>query len=68
MPNNKTSRFIEWFTYVEDTIEGKSKAKAYTLFESFLLDSIEVEMVKEFNRLTHICIVDYTTLPDRSIP
>ena len=26
MPNNKASRFIEWFTYGEDTIDGKSAA------------------------------------------
>ncbi len=46
MPNNKASRFIEWFTYGEETIDGKSKAKAYTLFESSLLESIEVGTVK----------------------
>ena len=51
MPNNKASRFIEWFTYDEDTIDGKSKAKAYTLFESSLLDSIEVGTVKGLQQI-----------------
>ena len=51
MPNNKASRFIEWFTYGEDTIDGKSKAKAYTLFESSLLDSIEVGTVKGLRQI-----------------
>lgn len=51
MPNNKASRFIEWFTYGEDTIDGKSKAKAYTLFESSLLDSIEVGTVKGLQQI-----------------
>ena len=46
MSNNKASKFIEWFIYGEDTIDGKSKAKAYTLFESSLLESIEVGTVK----------------------
>ena len=51
MPNNKASRFIEWFTYGEDTIDGKSKVKAYTLFESSLLDSIEVGTVKGLQQI-----------------
>ena len=51
MPNNKASRFIERFTYGEDTIDGKSKAKAYTLFESSLLDSIEVGTVKGIQQI-----------------
>lgn len=51
MPNNKASRFLEWFTYGEDAIDGKSKAKAYTLFESSLLDSIEVGTVKGLQQI-----------------
>ena len=51
MPNNKASQFIEWFTYGEDTIDGKSKTKAYTLFESSLLDSIEVGTVKGLQQI-----------------
>lgn len=51
MPNNKASRFIECFTYGEDTIDGKSKAKAYALFESSLLDSIEVGTVKGLQQI-----------------
>ena len=51
MPNNKASRFIEWFTYGEDTIDGKSKAKAYTLFESSLLESIEVGTTKGLQQI-----------------
>lgn len=51
MPNNKASRFIEWFTFGEDTIDGKIKVKAYTLFESSLLDSIEVGTVKGLQQI-----------------
>lgn len=32
--------FIKWFTYSEDTIDGKSRTKAHALFESGLLASM----------------------------
>ena len=41
-PSTKANRFIEWFTYSEETIDGKSKSKAYALFDSALLDTIAV--------------------------
>ncbi|MDD3050398.1 MAG: Fic family protein [Candidatus Cloacimonetes bacterium] len=41
-PSKKANRFIEWFTYGDETIDGKSKTKAYALFESSFIDSIEV--------------------------
>ena len=34
-PSKKANRFIEWFTYSDETIDGKSKSKAYALFDSF---------------------------------
>lgn len=45
-PNNKASRFIEWFTNSDESIDGKSRSKAYALFESSLIDSIEIGTVK----------------------
>lgn len=51
MPNNKAAGFIEWFTNGENTIDGKSKAKAYALFESSLLDSTEVGTVKGLQQI-----------------
>ncbi|WP_291528075.1 protein adenylyltransferase Fic [Bacteroides sp. UBA939] len=41
-PGKKANRFIEWFTYSDESIDGKSKSKAYALFESSFIDSIEV--------------------------
>ena len=41
-PGTKANRFIEWFTYSDETIDGKSKSKAYALFESSFINSIEV--------------------------
>ena len=44
-PNNKSAPFIQWFTYSDETVDAKSKTKAYALFESSLLDSIEIGTV-----------------------
>lgn len=41
-PGTKANRFIEWFTYSDESIDGKSKLKAYALFASSLIDTIEV--------------------------
>jgi len=41
-PSKQANRFIEWFTYSDETIDGKSKSKAYALFDSSLFDTIEV--------------------------
>ena len=41
-PGIKANRFIDWFTYSPESIDGKSKTKAYALFESSFIDSIEV--------------------------
>ena len=41
-PSKKANRFIEWFTYSDESIDGKSKTKAYALFESSFVNSIEI--------------------------
>jgi len=51
MPNNKAANFIEWFTNGENTVDGRSKEKAYSLFESDLLDSIEVGTTKGLQQI-----------------
>ncbi len=50
-PNTKANRFIQWFLYSEDTIDGKSKSKAYALFESSFMSSIEVGTVKGLQQI-----------------
>ena len=45
-PNNRASRFLDWFTYSDNTIDGQSRKKAYTLFESGLLNSLEPGSMK----------------------
>ena len=50
-PSKKANRFIEWFTYSDETIDGKSKTKAYALFDSTLIDSIEVGTTKGLQQI-----------------
>ena len=45
-PNNRANAFLNWFTYSDNSIDGQSKKKAYTLIESGLLDSMEPGTVK----------------------
>lgn len=45
-PNSRSNEFLDWFLYSDNTIDGQSKKKAYTLFESGLLDSPEVGSMK----------------------
>ncbi|HAM88474.1 MAG: Filamentation induced by cAMP protein Fic [Candidatus Falkowbacteria bacterium GW2011_GWC2_38_22] len=50
-PGTKANRFIDWFTYSDESIDGKSKTKAYALFESSLIDSIEVGTSKGLQQI-----------------
>ena len=50
-PGKKANRFIEWFTYSHESIDGKSKTKAYALFESSFIDSIEVGTAKGLQQI-----------------
>ena len=50
-PSKKANRFIEWFTYSDESIDGKSKTKAYALFESTFINSIEVGSTKGLQQI-----------------
>ncbi|HQP03892.1 MAG TPA: Fic family protein [Bacteroidales bacterium] len=50
-PGKKANRFIDWFTFSDESIDGKSKSKAYTLFESSFIDSIEVGTSKGLQQI-----------------
>ncbi len=45
-PNNRANDFLDWFTYSDNTIDGQSKKKAYQLFESGVLKSLEPGTIK----------------------
>lgn len=50
-PGTKANRFIEWFIYSDETIDGKSKTKAYALFDSSFINSIEVGTTKGLQQI-----------------
>jgi cell filamentation protein len=50
-PGTKANRFIEWFTYSDESIDGKSKIKAYALFESSFINGIEVGTAKGLQQI-----------------
>lgn len=50
-PNTKAVAFIDWLTNSDNSIDGQSRKKAYALYESNLLDSIEVGTVKGLQQI-----------------
>ena len=45
-PNNRANAFLDWFAYSDNTIDGQSRKKAYSLFESGMLNSLEPGSIK----------------------
>lgn len=45
-PNNRANTFLNWFVYSDNSIDGQSKKKAYTLIESGLLETMRPGSVK----------------------
>jgi len=46
IPSKRSADFLDWFTYSDNTIDGKSLKKAYSLYESGLLNTMEPGSVK----------------------
>ena len=44
-------KFLDWFLYSDNSIDGQSKKKAYTLFESNLIGEIEVGTTKGLQQI-----------------
>jgi len=42
IPNTNATRFVHWLASDSESIDGKSRDKAYTLWKSGLLDSVEI--------------------------
>jgi cell filamentation protein len=51
IPNNKAAKFLDWFTYSDNTIDGQSKKKAYAFWESNLIDNSEVGKVTALQKI-----------------
>jgi cell filamentation protein len=50
-PNNRAMKFLDWFLYSDTSIDGQSKKKAYTLFESNLINEFEVGSTKGLQQI-----------------
>lgn len=50
-PNNRANDFLDWFTYSDNTIDGQSRKKAYTLWESDLVADKDVGKVKSLQQI-----------------
>jgi len=50
-PNNRATAFLDWFTYSDSSIDGQSRKKAYTLFESGLLETMEPGSVRSLQQI-----------------
>ena len=50
-PNKKALEFLDWFTYSDNSIDGQSKKKAYTFFESNLIDTDDIGTTKSLKQI-----------------
>jgi cell filamentation protein len=51
IPNRQAMTFLDWFKYSENTIDGQSRKKAYTLWESNLVADKDVGKVKALQQI-----------------
>ena len=51
IPNKNAADFLDWFTYSDNTIDGKSKKKAYEFIESNLLENKDVGTTKGLQQI-----------------
>ena len=57
IPNNKATAFLDWFTYSDNSIDGQSRKKAYTFWESNLIAEEEIGTIKALQKI-HAYIFD----------
>ena len=50
-PNNKAIKFLDWFTYSDNSIDGQSKKKAYSFFENELIDEKDIGTAKGLQQI-----------------
>lgn len=51
IPSKKAKDFLDWFTYSDNTIDGRSRKKAYTFIESNLIEIKDVGTVKALQQI-----------------
>lgn len=50
-PNNRATAFLDWFTYSDNSIDGQSRKKAYTFWESDIIADEEIGTVKALQKI-----------------
>lgn len=51
IPNSKATKFLDWLTYSDNSIDGQSKQKAYALFNSNILETIREGTTKGLQQI-----------------
>lgn len=50
-PNTRAGAFFDWFTYSDNSIDGQSRKKAYTFWESNIIADEEIGTVKALQKI-----------------
>ena len=51
LPSKRATHFLDWLTYSENSIDGRSKKKAYTFMQSNLVSTEDVGTVKSLQQI-----------------
>ena len=51
IPGKKSTDFLDWFTYSDNTIDGRSKKKAYSFWDSNMVEDEDVGTVKALQQI-----------------
>lgn len=51
IPSKRTAEFLDWFTYSDNTIDGRSKKKAYTFMHSNLVADEDIGTTKALQQI-----------------
>lgn len=51
IPSKRTADFLDWFTYSDNTIDGRSKKKAYTFLQSNLIADKDIGTTKALQQI-----------------
>lgn len=51
LPTKNTTAFLDWFTYSDNSIDGQSRKKAYTFWESNIIADEEIGTVKALQKI-----------------
>ena len=51
LSSKNITAFLDWFTYSDNSIDGQSRKKAYTLFESGILDDMQAGTIQSLQQI-----------------